>query len=223
MTSRTPTACTLLLSDSPKHEQKASCRPEAHPERYAVQARQSKLLTHFSRRAQHLTITRRSFARSWQRICWRNYGLGRAPWYGADTAGTCRSTIQLSRALLMPLITSGGVGSLLTAETTTWNVGLLHSAPSRRLQYTGKEPPGSQFSVTLLRKMVRNLRLALRGHGLIFDQLHPLWRPDILVRYSKRQRCTIKEHHGTSQPLWRLSQLTRLSSGYFPPDVSQCC
>lgn len=135
---------------------------QAHPERYAVQARQSKLLTHFSRRAQHLTITRRSFARSWQRICWRNYGLGRAPWYGADTAGTSRSTIQLSRALLMPLITSGGVGSLLTAETTTWNVGLLHSAPSRRLQYTGKESPGSQFSVTLLRKMVRNLRLALR-------------------------------------------------------------
>jgi hypothetical protein len=59
------------------------------------------------------------FCRKLERQYWRNLGLGRPAWYGADTAGT-----------------------LFTPETTAWNVGALPSMLARLLPSTGGVLPG---------------------------------------------------------------------------------
>ncbi|OCB91045.1 JmjC-domain-containing protein [Sanghuangporus baumii] len=60
-----------------------------------------------------------SFCATLERRYWRNCGLGKPPWYGADTAGT-----------------------LFTDATQTWNVGSLPSALSRLLPKSSAGLPG---------------------------------------------------------------------------------
>lgn len=60
-----------------------------------------------------------SFCSILERKYWRNCGLGKEPWYGADTAGT-----------------------LFTDATTSWNVGCLPSALSRLLPKSARGLPG---------------------------------------------------------------------------------
>jgi hypothetical protein len=60
-----------------------------------------------------------SFCSTLERRYWRNCGIGRAPWYGADTAGT-----------------------LFTDSTTSWNVGCLPSTLSRLLPRSLAGLPG---------------------------------------------------------------------------------
>lgn len=57
------------------------------------------------------------FCRSLERQYWRNCGLGKSAWYGADTAG-----------------------SLFTPETTSWNVGKLPSMLARLLPSNERLP-----------------------------------------------------------------------------------
>jgi hypothetical protein len=59
------------------------------------------------------------FCRKLERQYWRNCGLGKPAWYGADTAG-----------------------SLFTDETTSWNVGHLPSMLARLLPASGGGLPG---------------------------------------------------------------------------------
>lgn len=59
------------------------------------------------------------FCRELERQYWRNLGLGKPAWYGADTAGT-----------------------LFTNATTSWNVGCLPSMLARLLPRDGKGLPG---------------------------------------------------------------------------------
>ncbi|CCM00034.1 uncharacterized protein FIBRA_02060 [Fibroporia radiculosa] len=60
-----------------------------------------------------------AFCRELERRYWRNCGLGKSAWYGADLAG-----------------------SLFTEETTSWNVARLQSALSRLLPASSKGLPG---------------------------------------------------------------------------------
>ncbi|EJD00680.1 JmjC-domain-containing protein [Fomitiporia mediterranea MF3/22] len=60
-----------------------------------------------------------SFCSTLERRYWRNCGLGKPPWYGADSAG-----------------------SLFTDETTCWNVGCLPSTLSRILPKSSAGLPG---------------------------------------------------------------------------------
>ncbi|KAF6741198.1 specific transcriptional repressor [Ephemerocybe angulata] len=59
------------------------------------------------------------FCQKLERHYWRNCGLGKSPWYGADTLGT-----------------------LYTDETSVWNVGHLPSALDRLLPQSSKGLPG---------------------------------------------------------------------------------
>ncbi|KAF9554238.1 hypothetical protein CPC08DRAFT_696904 [Agrocybe pediades] len=59
------------------------------------------------------------FCQKLERQYWRNCGLGKPPWYGADT-----------------------LGSLFTDETTSWNVGHLPSTLSRLLPASDQGLPG---------------------------------------------------------------------------------
>ena len=75
------------------------------------------------------------FCSKLERQYWRNLGLGKPAWYGADTQGMLQC--QDSVAWLIYKI-----GSLFTDETTAWNVAHLPSTLSRLLPSSDQGLPG---------------------------------------------------------------------------------
>lgn len=76
------------------------------------------------------------FCQKLERQYWRNCGLGRPAWYGADTQGTFQSVTTDTRPK------SFHPGSLYTDETKNWNVAHLPSFLSRILPSSSKGLPG---------------------------------------------------------------------------------
>ena len=77
------------------------------------------------------------FCQKLERQYWRNCGLGKPAWYGADTQGgsLCISSSISCKA-------DRAQGSLYTDETTCWNVAHLPSALSRLIPSSSKGLPG---------------------------------------------------------------------------------
>ena len=55
-----------------------------------------------------------------------------------------------------------------------------HSPPSVLIQGLA----WCQHTVSVFRHVARDVRMACRGHGPLQHQLHPLWRPQVLVCYA---------------------------------------
>ena len=81
----------------------------------------------------------REFCQALERRYWRNCGLGKPAWYGADTLGkSLRPYVLLARNHWFP----HPIGSLYTDATTSWNVAHLPSALSRLLPASNQGLPG---------------------------------------------------------------------------------
>lgn len=81
------------------------------------------------------------FCQELERTYWRNLGIGRPAWYGADSQG--RWIIAISFVSLnLNYLFVWPTGSLFTDETTSWNVAHLPSALSRLLPASDKGLPG---------------------------------------------------------------------------------
>lgn len=76
------------------------------------------------------------FCQKLERQYWRNSGLGRPAWYGADMQGTFQSVTTNTRLKCLHQ------GSLYTDETKIWNVAHLPSFLSRILPSSSKGLPG---------------------------------------------------------------------------------
>lgn len=79
------------------------------------------------------------FCQKLERQYWRNCGLGKPAWYGADTQGLF---LMLSSVIRYNLIDGSSIGSLYTDKTTSWNVAHLPSTLSRILPASDKGLPG---------------------------------------------------------------------------------
>ena len=77
------------------------------------------------------------FCQKLERQYWRNCGLGKPAWYGADTLG-----LSLFHGKKVLLTSSTSIGSLYTDETKSWNVARLSSTLSRLLPASNKGLPG---------------------------------------------------------------------------------
>jgi hypothetical protein len=76
------------------------------------------------------------FCQKLERQYWRNCGLGRPAWYGADSQGASHSLVTNTR------LNSSAQGSLYTDETKIWNVAHLPSFLSRLLPSSSNGLPG---------------------------------------------------------------------------------
>ena len=79
------------------------------------------------------------FCQKLERQYWRNCGLGKPPWYGADTQGMYARSNPRSFNIGNNHCSSG---SLYTDKTTSWNVAHLPSTLSRILPASNKGLPG---------------------------------------------------------------------------------
>ncbi len=78
------------------------------------------------------------FCAKLERFYWRNCGLGKSPWYGADGQGMSRLLLNSE-----PFPTAvNHVGSLYTDDTREWNVAHLESELSRLLPPSSEGFPG---------------------------------------------------------------------------------
>lgn len=77
------------------------------------------------------------FCQKLERQYWRNCGLGKPAWYGADTLGDSLLVLLPVYPKLMLVL-----GSLFTDNTTAWNVAHLPSALSRLLPSSSQGLPG---------------------------------------------------------------------------------
>ena len=75
------------------------------------------------------------FCQQLERQYWRNLGLGKPAWYGADTQG-------IHTLLWFTGIPNICLGSLFTEDTSSWNVAHLPSALSRLLPTSNQGLPG---------------------------------------------------------------------------------
>lgn len=78
----------------------------------------------------------RDFCQKLERQYWRNCGLGKPAWYGADTQGWWSHAFRQHISIIFLL------GSLYTDATTAWNVGHLPSTLTRLLPSSDQGLPG---------------------------------------------------------------------------------
>ncbi|KAH0835679.1 JmjC domain, hydroxylase-domain-containing protein [Lanmaoa asiatica] len=140
------------------------------------------------------------FCQKLERQYWRNCGLGRPAWYGADTQGTFQSVTTNTG------LKSFHQGSLYTDETKIWNVAHLPSFLSRILPSSSKGLPGV------------NLPYLYFG----------MWRATFAWHVEDMDLFSINYIHFGAPKFWyavpqgRATALESTMKSYFPKDTSQC-
>ena len=103
------------------------------------------------------------FCAKLERKFWRDIGLGRAAWYGADSAGM-----------------------LFTPETTVQPGELAVNAVETATRWWCGDA-GSEQPISVLRNVEGDVCVACRGYGLAFDKLFALWHAQVLVCDAARE------------------------------------
>ena len=158
------------------------------------------------------------FCQRLERQYWRNCGLGKPAWYGADTQGECRAIGLPRNPIHYVRVALYGRDQGLECRAPTF-----HSvASSSRIV---KRFARSQHTLPVLGYVACNIRLACRRYGLVQHQFHSFWCPQILVRHSAgKGRCfgTNYARYGFPSPVQLPLQPNCRMQGYFPKDTSQC-
>ena len=122
------------------------------------------------------------YCKELERHYWRNCGMGKSPWYGADTQGQCTT-------ILLAICVSDDICRVPVYPRYHRMECLLptlvpHSPPPVLLA----RPARRQYSLPLLWHVASDVCLARRRYGPVQHQLHPLRRTQVLVCHPSRPR-----------------------------------